>query len=118
MFIFVDTKGSSQKLKTAHKLKAQTSKIVSSFKGPTVTCNLVREFSGHRDGVWEVAVARPGQPLIGTAATGWYLITYILYYFHSIFYLIINPFHSRFLFLMLSHWEITYSKKVSLYNIE
>ncbi|XP_046685011.1 WD repeat-containing protein 37 [Homalodisca vitripennis] len=59
---------SSQKLKTAHKLKAQTSKIVSSFKGPTVSCNLVREFSGHRDGVWEVAVARPGQPVIGTAS--------------------------------------------------
>lgn len=62
--------GSSQKLKTAHKLKAQTSKIVSSFKGPTVSCNLVREFSGHRDGVWEVAVARPGQPIIGTASAG------------------------------------------------
>ncbi|XP_054264669.1 WD repeat-containing protein 37 isoform X2 [Macrosteles quadrilineatus] len=59
---------SSQKLKTAHKLKAQTSKIVSSFKGPTVGCNLVREFTGHRDGVWEVAVARPGQPIIGTAS--------------------------------------------------
>lgn len=60
--------GSSQKIKTAHKLKAQTSKIVSSFKGPTLSCTLVREFSGHRDGIWEVAVARPGQPLIGTAS--------------------------------------------------
>lgn len=61
---------SSQKIKTAHKLKAQTSKIVSSFKGPTVSCNLVREFSGQRDGIWEVAVARPGQPVIGTASAG------------------------------------------------
>ncbi|XP_046996838.1 WD repeat-containing protein 37 isoform X1 [Schistocerca americana] len=60
--------GSSQKLKTAHKLKAQTSKIVSSFKGPTVSCSLVREFSGHKDGIWDVATARPGQPLIGTAS--------------------------------------------------
>lgn len=60
--------GSSQKLKTAHKLKAQTSKIVSSFKGPTIGCSLVRQFSGHRDGVWDVSVARPGQPLIGTAS--------------------------------------------------
>ncbi|XP_063231430.1 WD repeat-containing protein 37 isoform X2 [Bacillus rossius redtenbacheri] len=58
----------SQKVKTAHKLKAQTSKIVSSFKGPTVSCSLVREFSGHRDGIWEVSVARPGQPYIGTAS--------------------------------------------------
>ncbi|RZF35203.1 hypothetical protein LSTR_LSTR014240 [Laodelphax striatellus] len=61
--------GSSQKLKTAHKLKAQTSKIVSSFKAPTVSCQLVREFQGHRDGIWEVAVSRPAQPVIGTAAT-------------------------------------------------
>uniref|UniRef100_A0A1B6CX31 WD repeat-containing protein 37 n=1 Tax=Clastoptera arizonana TaxID=38151 RepID=A0A1B6CX31_9HEMI len=59
---------SSQKIKTAHKLKAQTSKIVSSFKGPTVSCNLVREFYCQRDGIWEIAVARPGQPLIGTAS--------------------------------------------------
>ncbi|KAK7867581.1 hypothetical protein R5R35_005282 [Gryllus longicercus] len=60
--------GSSQKVKTAHKLKAQTSKIVSSFKGPNVSCSLIREYSGHKDGIWEVAVARPGQPLIGTAS--------------------------------------------------
>nr|CAD7434181.1 unnamed protein product [Timema monikensis] len=60
--------GSSQKVKTAHKLKAQTSKIVSSFKGPTVSCSLVREFTGHKDGIWEVNVARPGQPIIGTAS--------------------------------------------------
>ncbi|XP_069700575.1 WD repeat-containing protein 37 [Periplaneta americana] len=62
------TGSGSQKIKTAHKLKAQTSKIVSSFKGPTVSCSLVREYSGHKDGIWEVAVARPGQPVIGTAA--------------------------------------------------
>lgn len=60
----------TQKVKTAHKLKAQTSKIVSSFKGPTVNCSVVREFSGHKDGIWEVAVARAGQPLIGTASAG------------------------------------------------
>lgn len=62
------TGSGSQKIKAAHKLKAQTSKIVSSFKGPTVSCSLVREYSGHKDGIWEVAVARPGQPVIGTAA--------------------------------------------------
>ncbi|XP_022912996.1 WD repeat-containing protein 37 [Onthophagus taurus] len=59
---------SSQKLKTAHKLKAQTSKIVSSFKAPQFSCGLVKEYIGHKDGVWEVSVARPGQPLIGTAS--------------------------------------------------
>jgi hypothetical protein len=64
------TGSGSQKIKTAHKLKAQTSKIVSSFKGPTVSCCLVREYSGHKDGIWEVAVARLGQPIIGTAAAG------------------------------------------------
>ncbi|XP_014260508.1 WD repeat-containing protein 37-like [Cimex lectularius] len=60
--------GSSQKLKTAHKLKAQTSKIVSSFKTPSVVCSVVKELRGHRDGVWDVAVARPGVPLVGTAS--------------------------------------------------
>lgn len=59
---------STQKLKTAHKLKAQTSKIVSSFKGPHLNCNMVKEYSGHKDGVWEVSVARSGQPIIGTAS--------------------------------------------------
>ena len=59
-----------QKIKTAHKLKAQTSKIVSSFKGPTMSCSLVREYSGHKDGIWEVTAARVGQPVIGTAAAG------------------------------------------------
>lgn len=60
--------GSSQKLKTAHKLKAQTSKIVSSFKAPSANCNLIKEYVGHRDGVWDVAVGKPGQPVIGTAS--------------------------------------------------
>ncbi|KAL1122922.1 hypothetical protein AAG570_003247 [Ranatra chinensis] len=60
--------GTSQKLKTAHRLKAQTSKIVSSFKAPSVCCSLVKEFVGHRDGVWDISVARPGQLFIGTAS--------------------------------------------------
>lgn len=61
---------SSQKLKTAHKLKAQTSKIVSSFKAPHLNYGLVKEYVGHKDGVWEISVARPGQPIIGTASAG------------------------------------------------
>ncbi|CAH0551872.1 unnamed protein product [Brassicogethes aeneus] len=59
---------SSQKSKTAHKLKAQTSKIVSSFKTPNYNCQLLKEYNGHKDGVWEVSVARPGVPVIGTAS--------------------------------------------------
>lgn len=58
----------AQIIKTTHKLKAQTSKIVSSFKAPSVSCHLVREYRGHRDGVWEVSVWRGGQPIIGTAS--------------------------------------------------
>ncbi|KAL0270128.1 UNVERIFIED_CONTAM: hypothetical protein PYX00_007631 [Menopon gallinae] len=58
----------TQKVKTAHKLRAQTSKIVSSFKGPTVNCYVVKEYCGHKDGIWEVDVSRAGQPLIGTAS--------------------------------------------------
>ncbi|XP_065207115.1 WD repeat-containing protein 37-like [Planococcus citri] len=59
---------SQQKLKATHKLKAQTSKIVSSFKTPTLNCSMVREFNGHKDGIWDVGVAQNGQPLIGTAS--------------------------------------------------
>ncbi|XP_066156812.1 WD repeat-containing protein 37 [Euwallacea fornicatus] len=59
---------SSQKSKTAHKLKAQTSKIVSSFKAPNYSCSLIKEYMGHKDGVWEVSVARPGIGVIGTAS--------------------------------------------------
>jgi hypothetical protein len=35
-----------------------------------VSCSLVREYSGHKDGIWDVSVARAGQPIIGTAAAG------------------------------------------------
>ncbi|CAH1108671.1 unnamed protein product [Psylliodes chrysocephalus] len=59
---------SGQKNKTAHKLKAQTSKIVSSFKAPQFAFGLIREYIGHKDGIWEVSVARPGIPVIGTAS--------------------------------------------------
>jgi hypothetical protein len=39
--------------KVALRLKQQTSKIVSSFKTNAVTCSLVKEFSGHKDGIWD-----------------------------------------------------------------
>lgn len=56
------------KLKTSHKIKAQTSKIVSSFKTPSaVVCSAVRDFGGHKDGCWDVAT-KPGQPLIASAS--------------------------------------------------
>ena len=54
--------------KTRHKLKVHTSKIVSSFKPPTMTTMLVKEFRGHRDGIWDISVSRLGHPLIGTAS--------------------------------------------------
>ena len=55
-------------LKTRHKLKAHTSKIVSSFKAPGQTASLVKEYRGHRDGIWDVAVSSLGHPLVGTAS--------------------------------------------------
>ncbi|XP_043192688.1 WD repeat-containing protein 37-like isoform X2 [Amphibalanus amphitrite] len=58
----------AQKLKPAYKLKQQTSKIVSSFKAASVVCALVREYRGHKDGVWEVSAGRPGQHVVGTAS--------------------------------------------------
>lgn len=60
-----------QKLKTAEKLKAQTSKIVSSFKSPSAAnCQFVKEYGGHRDGLWDLALPRTGQPVIGTCSAG------------------------------------------------
>jgi len=54
--------------KTRHKLKAQTSKIVSSFKASAVTCSFVREFKGHRDGIWDVDVSNVNGPFLGTGS--------------------------------------------------
>jgi len=54
--------------KTRHKLKAQTSKIVSSFKTSAVSCAFVREYKGHRDGIWDVCVSNVNSPLVGTAS--------------------------------------------------
>lgn len=60
-----------QKLKTAEKLKAQTSKIVSSFKSPSAAnCQFMKEYGGHRDGLWDVALPRTGQSVIGTCSAG------------------------------------------------
>ena len=98
---------------TSNKLKAQTSKIVSSFKTPTMTCSMQREYFGHRDGVWEVSVGRAGQ-IIATASADhsarvwamdsgrcllqyiglffFKLVLHILIYFISIYKLHINKF--------------------------
>ncbi|XP_056913855.1 WD repeat-containing protein 37 isoform X3 [Takifugu flavidus] len=58
----------SQKLKTTY--KASTSKIVSSFKATTsrATCQLVREYVGHRDGIWDLSVSRTQPVVLGTAS--------------------------------------------------
>lgn len=57
----------ADKVKASHKLRAQTSRIVSSFKGQSVISSVVREYDGHKDGVWSVSV-KTGQPIIGTAS--------------------------------------------------
>ncbi|ROI79350.1 WD repeat-containing protein 37 [Anabarilius grahami] len=58
----------SQKLKTTY--KASTSKIVSSFKATTsrAVCQLVKEYVGHRDGIWDLAVTRIQPLVLGTAS--------------------------------------------------
>ncbi|CAB4055608.1 WD repeat-containing protein 37 [Lepeophtheirus salmonis] len=64
--------------KTRHKLKAHTSKIVSSFKTPSVSCSLIGKFKAHRDGLWDVDVSCFNNfPVIGTASVdknGSYLV--------------------------------------------
>lgn len=62
----ISTPGSS-KLKASHKLRAQTSRIVSSFKTQSIVSSNIREFDGHKDGVWQVAT-KPDNPIIGTAS--------------------------------------------------
>ncbi|XP_061550524.1 WD repeat-containing protein 37-like isoform X1 [Phycodurus eques] len=58
----------SQKLKTTY--KASTSKIVSSFKATTsrAVCQLLREYVGHRDGIWDLSVTRTQPTVLGTAS--------------------------------------------------
>ncbi|KAB5587190.1 hypothetical protein PDJAM_G00010900 [Pangasius djambal] len=58
----------SQKLKTTY--KASTSKIVSSFKATTsrAVCQLVKEYVGHRDGIWDLSVTRTQPLVLGTAS--------------------------------------------------
>ncbi|XP_035285984.1 WD repeat-containing protein 37 isoform X2 [Anguilla anguilla] len=58
----------SQKLKTTY--KASTSKIVSSFKATTsrAVCQLVKEYAGHRDGIWDLSIARVQPVILGTAS--------------------------------------------------
>lgn len=59
----------SQKLKTTY--KASTSKIVSSFKataGSRALCQLLKEYAGHRDGIWDLGVTRTQPVVLGTAS--------------------------------------------------
>ncbi|XP_057713659.1 WD repeat-containing protein 37-like [Corythoichthys intestinalis] len=58
----------SQKLKTTY--KASTSKIVSSFKATTsrAVCQLLREYAGHRDGIWDLSATRTQPTVLGTAS--------------------------------------------------
>uniref|UniRef100_A0A665VL02 WD repeat-containing protein 37 n=1 Tax=Echeneis naucrates TaxID=173247 RepID=A0A665VL02_ECHNA len=61
----------SQKLKTTY--KASTSKIVSSFKATTgsrALCQLLKEYMGHRDGIWDLSVTRTQPLVLGTASAG------------------------------------------------
>lgn len=55
------------KVKASHKLRAQTSRIVSSFKGQSVVSSVAKEYTSHKDGVWQVT-CKQGQPIIGTAS--------------------------------------------------
>jgi len=67
--------------KVALRLKQQTSKIVSSFKANVISCTLVKDFAGHKDGIWDVnAVAKLGVPVIGTASAGKIILNRIRMY--------------------------------------
>lgn len=46
--------------------------IVSSFKATTsrAVCQLVKEYVGHRDGIWDLSVTRTQPVVLGTASAG------------------------------------------------
>lgn len=47
--------------------------IVSSFKATTgsrALCQLLKEYVGHRDGIWDLSVARTQPVVLGTASAG------------------------------------------------
>ena len=77
-FDLVSGTPSFPKAKAANKLRVQTSKIVSSFKTATATCEQIKLYKGHKDGVWDVAVSRRDQPVIATASAGIYR-EYLIY---------------------------------------
>ena len=41
---------------------------MSSFKTPSLTSSLAKEYLGHKDGLWDISISRLGHPLIGTAS--------------------------------------------------
>jgi WD40 repeat protein len=51
-------------------IRAQASRIVSSFKTQTIECKLAREYTGHSDGVWDidVIVSPTNQSLLASAS--------------------------------------------------
>lgn len=46
--------------------------IVSSFKATTTraVCQLVKEYVGHRDGIWDLSITRTQPVVLGTASAG------------------------------------------------
>ena len=65
---FVASSQLSQRLKMTY--KTSTSRIVSSFRPVSAGWRMVREYRGHRDGVWEVNVSHTDAGIIGTASAG------------------------------------------------
>lgn len=56
----------SQKIKKSY--IASTSKLVSSFRQASPAYSMVRSYTGHKDGVWEVNVSKVNGQVIGTAS--------------------------------------------------
>lgn len=53
------------------------SQIVSSFKATTgsrALCQLLKEYVGHRDGIWDLSVTRTQPVVLGTASAGRFTI--------------------------------------------
>lgn len=62
--------------------------IVSSFKATTgsrALCQLLKEYVGHRDGIWDLSVTRTQPVVLGTASAGIFTVKLPLCEQYSVF---------------------------------
>lgn len=88
--------------------------IVSSFKATTsrAVCQLVKEYVGHRDGIWDLSVTRTQPVVLGTASAGIFFYALVLYLYHTVFFFLHfcgGGFVSSFIFCLQTQVDVSLS---------